>query len=72
MAEGKKCRKLGRNSARPSQKRYQAENHLAINKSRRAKKAKKAAAPKEMRVPRGTARYLRRHAAAIQAAATPE
>lgn len=72
MAEGKKSRKLGRNSSRPAQKRYHAENHLAINQKRRAAKAKKLSAPKEMKIPRGTARYLRRHSVAIQAAVTQE
>lgn len=61
MAEGKKSRKLGRNSGRPAQKRYLAENHLAINQKKRKAKAARAQAPKQMKVPRGTARHLRRH-----------
>jgi len=51
---GGKNRKYGRNAKRPSAVRYRMGNQCAKNK------ATVAAMPKDMKVPRGTARALRR------------
>jgi len=61
-------RKIGRNKARPAQKRYVAEGRAAKNKRLNIEKATKSAFEKKvMKVPRGTARSKRR--ANIQLAA---
>ena len=59
MAEGKKGRKIGRNKNRPAQKRYVAEQRSDKNKRRNIAMAAKQA-NKVIKVPRGTARALRR------------
>lgn len=61
MAEGKKSRKLGRNSGRPSQKRYVSELRAQKNKRIKIQKAaervkKDAERVSEMKVKRGSAR----------------
>ena len=52
-------RKYGRNKKSPSAARYKGGNVCAINKARKMEK-ELACANKEMNVPRGTARALRR------------
>jgi hypothetical protein len=58
MAESKK---IGRGKRQPARTAYRAGTRWDINKAKRVKReALRQAKPKQMKVPRGTARKLRR------------